>query len=176
VRRFFTLSTTGARLKKFLVATAVVLGTLTLSGCQYFYPNWGATSAPTGTPTASPTSEPTASETSEPSPSASASQKPKSQVGLRVLSSVADAGAGQITVIAEVADISEDGGSCTLKVTSGSVTKTLTVKAESNVTDTQCYPFNLPLTGIPSGNASFTVSYESADSIGATGANSLVIP
>jgi hypothetical protein len=156
VRQFFTLSTTGARLKKFLVTMAVVLGTLTLSGCQYFYPNWGATSAPTDQP--------------------SASQKPKSQVGLRVLSSIADAGAGQITVIAEVADISEDGGSCTLKVTSGSVTKTLTVRAESNVTDTQCYPFNLPLTGIPSGNASFTVSYESADSIGETGANSLVIP
>ncbi len=163
-------------MKKFLVATAVVLGTLTLSGCQYFYPNWGATSAPTDTPTASPSAEPTASETSEPSPSASATQKPKSQVGLRVLSSVADAGAGQITVIAEVADISEDGGSCTLKLTSGSVNKTLTVKAESNVTDTQCYPFNLPLAGIPSGNASFTVSYGSADSIGATGANSLVIP
>jgi len=95
---------------------------------------------------------------------------------VRVLSGTADSASGQITVIAEVADISEDGGSCTLKVTSGSVTKTLTVKAESNVTDTQCYPFNLPLTGIPSGNASFTVSYESADSIGSTGANSLVIP
>jgi hypothetical protein len=163
-------------LKKFLITTAVVLGTLTLSGCQYFYPNWGATSAPTDDPSASSTPSPSQSETSEPSPSASASQTPKAQVGLRVLSSSVDTGAGQITVIAEVADISEDGGSCTLKVTSGSVTKTLTVKAESNVTDTQCYPFNLPLSGIPSGNASFTVSYESADSTGATSANSLVIP
>lgn len=163
-------------MKKFLIATAVMLGTLTLSGCQYFYPNWGATSAPTDEPSESQTPEPSSSETSEPSPSASDSQKPKGQVGLRVLSSLADAASGQITVIAEVADVSEDGGSCTLKVTSGAVTKTLTVKAESNVTDTQCYPFNLPLTGIPSGNASFTVSYESADSIGATGANSLVIP
>lgn len=163
-------------MKKFLITTAIVLGTLTLSGCQYFYPNWGATSAPTDEPSASATPEPSQTQTTEPSPSASASQKPKSQVGLRVLSSNADAGAGQITVIAEVADVSEDGGNCTLKLTSGSVTKTLTVKAESNVTDTQCYPFNLPLTGIPSGNASFTVSYESADSIGATGANALVIP
>lgn len=163
-------------MKKFLITTAIVLGTLTLSGCQYFYPNWGATSAPTDEPSASATPEPSQTQTTEPSPSASASQKPKGQVGLRVLSSIADAGAGQITVIAEVADVSEDGGSCTLKLTSGSVAKTLTVKAESNVTDTQCYPFNLPLTGIPSGNASFTVSYESADSIGATGANALVIP
>ena len=163
-------------MKKFLITTAIVLGTLTLSGCQYFYPNWGATSAPTDEPSTSATPEPSQTQTTEPSPSASASQKPKSQVGLRVMSSIADASAGQITVIAEVADVSEDGGNCTLKLTSGSVTKTLTVKAESNVTDTQCYPFNLPLTGIPSGNASFTVSYESADSIGATGANSLVIP
>ena len=176
MRQFFTLSTTGARLKKFLITTAVVLGTLTLSGCQYFYPNWGATSAPTDEPSESSDPEPSQSQTTEPSPSASASQKPREQVGLRVLSSAADSASGQITVIAEVADISEDGGNCTLKVTSGSVTKTLTVKAESNVTDTQCYPFNLPLTGIPSGNASFTVSYESADSIGSTGANSLVIP
>ena len=163
-------------MKKFLITTAVVLSTLTLSGCHYFYPNWGATSAPTDEPSASSTPEPSASETSEPTPSASATEQPKGQVGLRVLSSSVDSGAGQITVIAEVAEVSEDGGNCTLKLTSGSVTKTLTVKAESNVTDTQCYPFNLPLTGIPSGNASFTVSYESADSIGATSANSLVIP
>ena len=163
-------------MKRFLIATAVVLGTLSLTGCQYFYPNWGATSAPTAEPSASSSPEPSQSQTTEPSPSASASQKPKDQVGVRVLSGTADSASGQITVIAEVADISEDGGSCTLKVTSGSVTKTLTVKAESNVTDTQCYPFNLPLTGIPSGNASFTVSYESADSTGATDANSLVIP
>lgn len=162
--------------KKYLVIASIALSTLTLSGCQYFYPNWGATTAPTDEPSASASPNPSASETVEPSPSASASQKPKAQVGLRVLSSSVDTAAGQISVIAEVADISEDGGSCTLKVTSGAVTKTITAKAESNVTDTQCYPLNLPLTGIPSGNASFTVSYESADSIGSTGNNSLVIP
>lgn len=163
-------------MKRFFAIALISIGALTLSGCQYFYPNWGATSAPTDDPSQEPSNEPSSSSSSEPSPSDSASQTPKSTVELRVLQSNVDSAGGQITVIAEVAEVSEDGGTCTLTVKSGSVTKKISAKAESNVTDTQCYPLNLALAGIPSGTATFTVSYDSADSTGVSSAGSLVIP
>ena len=151
-------------MRRFLAAIAIVAATFSLSACDIFYPNWGQTTPPTDEPTVTPTQS--ESPSAEPSQSATPTKKPQAKAVVRILQAVADSASGNIQIIAEVADISEDGGTCTLKVTQGAVTRSVTAKAESNVTDTQCYPLNLAIAGFATGPASFTVTYDSADYTG----------
>lgn len=160
-------------LKKLLASAVLAASALSLTGCDVFYPHPSESPLPTQSQSPSPTESPSESESPSPSPS----QTPvRQKVSVRILQSSADSSSGNITVIAEAADISEDGGSCTLTVVQGSVTKQVTAKAESNVTDTQCYPLNLPLAGFSSGAATFTVQYDSPDSTGSASNNPIVIP
>lgn len=160
-------------LKKLLATTVLAASALTLTGCDVFYPHPSESPLPTKSQSPSPSESESPSE----SPSATPTQTAvRQKVSVRILQSSADSASGNISVIAEAADISEDGGTCTLTVVQGSVTKQVTAKAESNVTDTQCYPLNLPMAGFASGPATFTVQYDSADSTGTASNNQIVIP
>jgi hypothetical protein len=77
-----------------------------------------------------------------------------------------DATAGVVDVVAQVTNVAEDGGQCTLTVTSGGTSKSQTVRAESNVETTQCYPMEVSLAGLAKGSASITVTYKSAGFVG----------
>lgn len=160
-------------MRRFLAAAAIIAATFSLSGCDIFYPNWGQTTPPTDDPTATPTE--TVTPTTEPTVTPTPTKKPQAKAVVRILQSSVDSSSGMINVIAEVADISEDGGFCTLKVTQGAVSRSFTAKAESNVTDTQCYPLNLAITGFASGPADFTVTYDSTEYIG-TASDQITIP
>lgn len=81
-----------------------------------------------------------------------------------------------ISVIAQATGIAEDGGTCTLTVKQGANTKAISAKAESNVTDTQCYPLNLSIVGLAPGDATFTVSYDSPAYTGTSSPQSITIP
>lgn len=153
--------------KVFLAALALVLP-LTLTGCDFLTPNWSVLQ-PTHTP--EPSDTPTASETPTPTPT-----KVPALQGVEVNIVYSSADATGIDVVAQALNVSEDGGSCTITVSQAATKKTLTVKAESNVTDTQCFPIHLPLTGFVTGAATFTVSYESATSIGTSAINAIDIP
>jgi hypothetical protein len=96
------------------------------------------------------------------------------KVGISIINSQADSTG--IDVVAAVPNVSEDGGLCTLTVIQGETKQGFTVKAESNVTDTQCFPMHLPLKGFVSGNATFTVGYQSATSTGVSPVGQIVIP
>jgi hypothetical protein len=50
------------------------------------------------------------------------------------------------------------------------------VNAEQSSDYTQCFPIEMPLSGLPAGNALVTVSYESERYIGRSAATSVVIP
>jgi len=151
-----------------IVSAAVILcATLPLAGCDFLMPNWDALK-----PTDSPSS---AQPTDTPSPTQEPTSDPNlDKVDVEVLDSTADAGG--IDVVAHVTNASEDGGTCTLTVSQAGVKKTVTVKAESNVTDTQCFPMHLARTGFVSGAATFSVSYLSATSQGVSVINQLAIP
>ena len=140
------------------------LAILSLSGCSLLYPNWGATGLPTDSavPTESATATVAPTESSAPTPTV----KPKQPAQVQITMQNVDATAGTIGVVAQVSNVSEDGGLCTFKLVNGASTKTLTVKAESNVSTTQCYPMEVSTVGFPKGNATLTVSY---DSVGYTG-------
>ena len=148
-------------------AALLVCATLPLAGCEFLTPNWDALK-PTGSPT---TAEPTETPTPTPVPTVD----PKlEEVAVVVLNSSADSSG--IEVVAQVLNLSENGGTCKLTVSQAGTKKVLEVKAEANITDTQCFPMRLPLTGFGSGPATFVVSYVSGTSKGESSVQALSIP
>jgi len=165
-------------MKKLIATFGGAVLVLSLAGCSFFYPNWGQKTPPIGTPSASgvPTSSENPSSSTSPSPSTSAtpSQPAKLVAKLNVLQSNVDSFG--ISVVAEAMNFSEDGGSCILTFTNGTVKKSLTVKAESNASDTQCFPMNMPLAGLPKGPGLITVTYSSNTHLGTSAAIAVTIP
>jgi len=156
--------------KKVFAGAFLALAALSLAGCTIFYPNWGQKTPPTDTPSPSTTSQPTSSASATPT------HKPKQPVSVDILQSDPNAANSTISVIAQATGISEDGGTCTLTVTQGSTSKSVTAKAESNVTDTQCFPLNLSIVGLAPGDASFTVAYNSDAYTGTSTSQTITIP
>ena len=151
---------------KLFAAASVTALALSISGCSYFYPHAGETPTPSQSASETASASPTPTETTPVN---------LKKVTVEVMDAYADLNAG-IQVIAHVLDTSEDDGTCTLTVTSGGISKSVSAKAESNVTDTQCFPLTLPVTGLASGDASITVSYRSSKSQGSSTSSTIVIP
>lgn len=157
--------------------TALTLTLLT--GCSVFYPNWGAEGLPEEdliTEGASPDETPTESQSGEPTETPSETAKPKIKTSVDVLMAVVDEELGVLTVVAQIPNINESDGTCTVKFLGGSVEKTMEVAAEPSSGYTQCFPIELPLSDLPSGNGVVTVTYESERHIGESAATSVVIP
>ncbi|MFM7029660.1 MAG: hypothetical protein ACKOWK_01160 [Micrococcales bacterium] len=161
---------------KTLKVAGIALAVASLSGCSLLYPHWGATTFPTDSPSSSQVSTPTPSDSqsTSASPSPSATQVRAAQV--QIMDYNVDGTAGVIDVVAQVTNVAETGGQCTLTVTSGGSTKTQTVKAEANVDTTQCYPMEITLTGLNSGSAVVTVTYRSAGYLGTSPGQAVTIP
>ena len=151
------------------IAVAAALA-LTLSGCSLLYPNWGTTQNPSTSQSAEPSQS--ASETAEPTPTSSTKGEAKVEIDMASV----DATAGVVSVVAEVTNFNEDGGTCTLTLQAGNQTKKVSVKAEANVTTTQCFPMELSLSGLPKGTALVSVTYESAEHYGVSAAQSVLVP
>ena len=178
-------------MRRFLLAAAALTVAAALSGCSAFYPNWGATGLPeepfdnaqevpgvieeetpepeAGEEDVAVSEEPDQDETVDPEPA-------QVQVNVEIVMAVVEEDFGVLTVIAQVPGISENDGRCELKFIGGNTERILTVSAEQSATYTQCFPIELPLAGLPSGNALVTVSYESAGFTGRSAASSVVIP
>ena len=171
---------------RFASIALIALSSLALTGCSVFYPNWGATSLPqdsetaqSAEPTDTPveTQSPTESDSAEPSASETTTPEiVRKDTPVEIIMAAADQDAGVLTVIAQLPSLSESGGNCTLRLISGSVEKTLEVKAEPSSDYTQCYPIELPLKDLPKGTAVITVSYSSEYHFGISKAQSVVIP
>ena len=155
----------------------VGLAGLALCGCSVLYPHWGATDFPTDGPSSTSTSLPTQS--AQPSASASASASPSATpvqaAKVQILQLNADATNGVVDVVAQVSNVAEDGGQCTLTVTSGSTSKSQVVRAESNVDTTQCFPMEVALAGLAKGSASVTVTYKSPAYVGSSQSQTITI-
>ena len=149
---------------KLLTAGIALAATVAFSACSMFYPNQ--------TPTETPTPTQTATETPTPTPTIDPNLKP---VEINIIDASAFKENGTVDVIAEALGIMEDDGKCTLVVSQGSASETVTVNAESNVTSTQCFPMSIPLTGFKSGNLSYTVTYVSDASAGVSSTGTISI-
>lgn len=172
-----------------LLIVGLLLGSLTLSGCSVFYPNWGATSLPTESaiptveetdPQGSASESVSETETAEPVESASEepapTQEPKKETSVEIIMAFVDDTAGYLTVVAQLPDIVEAGGECTFKFIGGSVTKTLSVPSEPSSDYTQCHPIDVELSELSKGEGVVTVSYSSEKYLGTSAGTSVVIP
>ena len=160
-------------MKKFLLFV-ILVGVATLAGCTLLYPHWGQTDQPTTS--ASPSDSSSVSPTDGPSATPSATTPVKKKAAsVEIMDSQVDSGALSISVVAHVTNVAEDGGTCTLVYQSGSVTKSVPVKAESNVSDTQCYPMTLSTVGLPKGAGLVSVVYDSAEYHGQSPATAVTI-
>lgn len=83
---------------------------------------------------------------------------------------------GQLEVIAQVYDVVEDGGECTLKLLAGDFSTELSVGANRSSNYTQCAPFDIPLSELPGGTSVVSVSYFSDNYEGESEAFPVVIP
>lgn len=164
-------------MKRLAFSAISISAAMLLAGCSLLYPNWGTTQKPSDPETT--TSSPSASSPSEtPSETPSATETPKvvQKAILNIIQSGVDTANGELYAVAEVTNVVEDGGTCTLDYSSGSFTKSITVKAESNVHTTQCFPINLPLKSLPKGAGTFTITYQSDGYKGTSAPNAVAIP
>lgn len=167
--------------RAFIVALGLATA-LVLAGCTLFYPNSGTPNEelikPTGSSSVTPGEETSQGEATSPSasPTPSPSVSPTmAPAELNILYS--DTSAGVLNVVAEVSNFAEDGGSCILSYYQGTTaTAIATVKAERNVTSTQCFPFNVSFSAVPKGTLSLTVSYSSNNHIGESQKFEVIIP
>lgn len=159
-------------MKKVLVAVSTISAAVLLSGCALLYPNWGTDQNPSTSMSPSATAE-----SPSPTPSDSVSPSPKVLAAeFNLIDAGVDSGAGSLFVVAEVTNATEDGGKCTITFKSGSVSKSVSVKAEANAATTQCFPAYLPIAGFPKGKGTVTITYESAKYFGTSQAYGVTIP
>jgi len=160
--------------KSTLTVVAAAALAAALSGCSALYPHWGATDFPTDSPSSSASASASASQSASASPTQSAT--PVQAAKVQLMNVNVDATNGVVDVVAQITNVSEDGGSCTLNVVSGSTSKQQSVRAESNVETTQCFPMEISLSGLASGTASVTVTYKSAGYVGSSLSQAITIP
>lgn len=159
-------------MKKLLIASAAIFVAAALSGCALLYPNWGTDQNPSTSQSAS------ASESTSATPSASAASPTptKANAVINLIDLSIDSSSQSVSVVAMVDNASEDGGQCVITMTSGTFTKSVTVKAEANATSTQCFPALVSYIGAPKGKASVTISYNSDKYTGTSKAFGVDIP
>jgi len=160
--------------KAFIVALSLATA-LVLTGCTLFYPNSGNPDDvidPSASSSEAPVDEPSLGSSTSPTPSASPTM---ATATIQIL--YTDTSSGVLNVVAEVSNFAEDGGTCTLSYYKGATATALgTVKAERNVTTTQCFPFNVSLSSVPKGNLDLTVSYSSTNHVGESEKFEVTIP
>lgn len=167
---------------KFRILVVTLASSLLLSGCSLFYPNWGATGLPEETVSVTSvsqevTAEPEVTESYQPEPTPSETAEPqKLPAEVEILMAVSEPDFGVLTVVAQVRNLSETGGKCTMKFLGSNIEKSLEVKAEPSSDYTQCFPIEFPLADLPKGNGVVTVTYESERHSGVSAATSVVIP
>jgi len=156
-------------------ALAASLVAVSLTGCALLYPNWETTANPSDPASPSSSSSAAPSDSASASPSASPSAaKAKAQISF--LDSGVDTSAGVIYAVASVANVVQDGGLCTLTFIGAGKTKTVTGKAEANVSSTQCHPLELSLAGLPKAAGLITMTYDSPTHTGTSTAVGVVVP
>ena len=163
------------KLKSTIASLTVLAAAVSLSGCSLLYPNWNSSQKPgdSQSPVASASSSATDSPSATPTPTPSVAQQ---KAVISLLDSGVDTNNADVYAVAEVTNVIEDGGTCTLNFIGSTGTKSVSGKAEVNVTDTQCHPLSLSLKGLPKGPGLITVTYTSATHTGTSAAVAVTIP
>jgi hypothetical protein len=145
--------------------------------CHLRYSPAAASSIQTGEPQACQRRR-TPSETEQPEaqPTETETANAKLPAEVVILMAVAEPDFGVLTIVAQIPNLSETGGTCTMRFLGNNIEKKLQVKAEPSSDYTQCFPIEFPLADLPRGNGVVTVTYESERHSGVSAATSVVIP
>ena len=159
-------------MKRFFLVATVFGAVVTLAGCALFYPNMGSNETPSDPMDPSPSSsETTPTPTNSSSPTVEAKQLAKPRVQFYEISG------GDLLIIGEVVNFAEDGGECVVTFYSGNTPVVMErVKAEHNVTTTQCFPLTIPLSKLPKGIGEVVIGYESEKYFGESEKFEVIIP
>lgn len=159
-------------MKRSLSVVTALVAIAALAGCALFYPNMGSDETPSDPMNPTPTSTditPTPTDSSSPTASPKELAKPRVQFY--------EINGGDFLVIGEVVNLAEDGGECIITFYSGNTPVVMErVKAEHNVTTTQCFPLTIPLTKLPKGIGEVVVGYESEKYFGESEKFEVIIP
>jgi hypothetical protein len=156
--------------RTFFITTALVVVSV-LAGCALFYPNIGSTETPSDPMDPSPTSSQTPEPTESASPSATAKELAKPRVDSYEIAS------GDLQIIGEVVNFAEDGGECIATFYAGNTPLAMErVKAEHNVSTTQCFPISISLSKLPKGIGHIVLGYESERYQGESEKFEVIIP
>lgn len=163
------------RARRAFAAVLVIGATFgAVTACSWLYPHWGETALPTPTESVKPSESQQPSQSATPSQSASPSKKQVAEVAIDDLQVVtAD---GVVAVIARASNVFEQGGTCTLTVTVGSSSQSVSAEAEQNVTDTQCGLLEVKFKGLESGKGKAVVTYSSDKFEGSSDPQDVTIP
>lgn len=102
---------------------------------------------------------------------------PRRTATVRVVYAGWDAGSSSIVVSAVVADVIEDGGTCTVTATRGGAQASASGTAAADATTTSCGEIAIPRSSLDgSGAWSVTVAYTSAAAAGTSAATQVVVP
>jgi len=156
-------------MKNLRIVVSVLVLTSVLSGCTLLYPNWGkptSSPSPSNTDTQSPNPTPTETQTTEPT---------KDPATVEIMDVYVDTPNGVLSIVAQVTNFSEDGGTCTATFEGSGKKATVKVTAESNAANTQCKTMEIALGGLPRGAGTVTVSYDSAAHAGTSSSSSVTI-
>ncbi len=150
----------------FLGVSAAVVSLV--AGCALFYPNIGNSQSPSDPMNPTPSTMESTEASSTPSPSESpaiSKQKAKPMITFTEI----DYGSMMLLVVAEVVNVAEASGTCSVRfVSEGKTVYEGSVKAEENVATMQCYPINIPLGELPTGTGVIVVTYESENYLGSS--------
>lgn len=159
-------------MKNLRILAIAALLVASVSGCSVLYPNWGKPTdkpSPTATDTTTPTPEPTDTKTPTPDPS-------KEPASVEIMDAYVDVQGGVLSVVAQVTNFSEDGGTCTATFSGGGKSSSVTMGAESNAANTQCRVLEIPLGVLAKGKGTVIVKYDSAVHSGVSAETSVTIP
>ena len=168
----------------------IALAGLSLSGCSAFVPSWNAQPTPIEINNESEAPDVNEPEQEQAEPEPESSPEPDTEpdpepepetvepepVTVEIISAMSYVDEGQLEVIAQVFDVVEDGGECTLRLLAGDFETELTVGANRSSNYTQCAPMDIPLSELPGGTAIVDVSYLSENYKGESAPVSVVIP
>lgn len=162
-----------------ILGACVLAGALsaTLVACvpepEVSQPAPSATS-PTAAPSDSPSDAASPDVTLSPSPLPSASVPGTSTVFVNVIT--ADVTGTELEATAMVADLVEEGGSCTLVATKGTTRRTATATTTPGPASTYCALMTVPVTELRPGDWKITVTYVSALHSGTSSEVTVVVP
>jgi len=162
--------------------SGVMLAAVVLAGCATAVPGAVSTGSPSPEPSETSSVSPTTGPTAEPADSATPVPEPSASIGTdggtgtSVVFITLDVVGDKIEASGMLPEVVEEGGSCTLTLTRGSVTRTVEGDTATGRESTFCSLLTVPTSELAPGDWTAVLTYSSAAHSGASPASTVSVP